>query len=126
VGVHLFVDEQALGEPTADIVRTHFLEVVVASRFSRPRRCPTNHSTDAGLGQIDKGVLGCDVGLVLEALEITLDVGGEEGIARLPAVAAGVFPSLDPKPVLTALSLLNKSLHTDSPSTRINPRQRQR
>jgi len=63
---------------------------------------------------------------VLEALEITLDVGGEEGIARFSTVAAGVFPSLDPKPVLTALSLLNKSLHTDSISTRINQRQRQR
>jgi hypothetical protein len=44
---------------------------------------------------------------VLEALEVTLDVGGEEGIARLPTVAAGVFPSLDAKPVLTALSLLD-------------------
>jgi hypothetical protein len=44
---------------------------------------------------------------VLEALEIALNVGGEESITRLSTVAAGIFPGLDAKPVLSALSLLD-------------------
>jgi hypothetical protein len=75
-----------LGEPTAEVVRTHLLEVVVGSCFSSSRSCSSNHSTDAGLGQIDKEVLGYDVVLALEVLKITLDLGEEEGTARLPTV----------------------------------------
>jgi crotonobetainyl-CoA:carnitine CoA-transferase CaiB-like acyl-CoA transferase len=66
--VHLFVDEQALGEPAAEIVGTHLLEVHITSRLSRPGSCPSNHSPDPRLLQIDEGVFRCDVVLVLEAL----------------------------------------------------------
>lgn len=44
---------------------------------------------------------------VLIPLEITLDVGGEESIARLPTVAAGILPCLDTEPVLSAVGLLD-------------------
>jgi hypothetical protein len=103
----LFVDEQALGEAAAEVVGTHFLEVLVASCLSCAFGSPSNHSTDAGLGQIDEGVLGSDIVLVLETLEVTLDAVWEERIARLPTVATGVFPGLNAQPVLPALGFLD-------------------
>jgi hypothetical protein len=44
---------------------------------------------------------------ILKALQVPLNVVGEVGITRLPAVAAGVLPRLDVKPVLPALGLFD-------------------
>jgi len=105
--VHLFTDEQALGEPAAEIMGTHFLEVRITGHLRRPGSCPSNHSPDPWLRQIDEGVFRRDVVLVLEALEVSLDVGGKESIARPPTVAAGIFPGLDAESVLSAVGLLD-------------------
>jgi len=88
-------------------VCANLLEVQSASRLSRPCSCPSNHRADTRLLQIDNRVFRCDVVFVLEALEVALDVGGEESIARLLAAPAGVFSGLDTETVLSALGLLD-------------------
>jgi hypothetical protein len=59
------------------------------------------------LGQIDEGVLGSDIVLVLETLEVTLDAVWEERITRLPTVTTGIFPGLHAQPVLAALGFFH-------------------
>jgi len=92
--VHLLNDEETLGEPAAEVVRAHFLEVLVASLVSCSIGSPSNHRADAWLLQIDEGVPRRDVMLVLEVLEIAFDTIGQKCITGLPTVPAGVLASV--------------------------------
>ena len=105
--VHLFVDEEALGEPSTKVVGAHLLEVRVAGLVSCTLGGPTDDRSDARLLQIDKGVFRRDVVLVLVALKIPLDAVGEVGIAGLPTAATGVFPRPNTESVLAALAFLD-------------------
>ena len=92
-GIELSVDEQALGEPPTQVVSAHRPKVVVTGRLGGPSCGPLDGRANPGLGQVDVGVLGCDVVLILEPLEIALDAIRQVGISRLPAFPLVSFPT---------------------------------
>jgi hypothetical protein len=89
--VHLLIDEQSLREAPAEIIRSDVLEVLVASLLGCLLGGPFHHIPDAALGKINEGIRSSDVLGVLIAVDVTLNVGWQVGIARLPTVMS--FPS---------------------------------
>lgn len=72
-GVHLLVDEPALGEAAPEIVTANVLEILVAGLLSRPIGCPLDHRSDATLGEIYEWLGAIDVHRGLILMKVPLD-----------------------------------------------------
>lgn len=97
------INQQALGEPAAEIVGTDVPKIVITSRLSRSVGAFFDDRSDAVVGEIDERVGGIKIFTSVIAMEIALDVGRQIGIAWFAAVTGGIFAIGHPQAIVLAV-----------------------
>jgi hypothetical protein len=98
--IHLTIDKQPLGESTPEIMRTHILKVLVASRRCGVVCRALDYSAHPAFGEFDERVAGRNVFGGGIAMDVTLDGRWQVRVPWFPAGAGGILPAWDSQSIM--------------------------
>jgi len=107
--IHIFVDEEPLGEPPAEIVTRDVVEVVVTGLLGSCLSGSFDSCPDTSLLEFDERLARGDIFDVLELLKGSLHISGEIRVSWLATVPGGILSGGNVKPVLAGVGGLDVS-----------------